>query len=269
MPNGIARRLSEPDLILPALLVLDEGHGPVSTTQLSERLRNLLKPSGEDVVILAGRQDDKFSQKVRNLKSHKTLEAPGYARYESRGRQGYWQVTELGQRVLEESSDFIRVALDPGFTSAVITQALSRLNYTNPNRIPRIYVFDEDEAVKEGARSQAQRTVYERSRRLRDAAVAYYASQGALQCEVCGFSFERTYGDLGRGFIEIHHKKPIFCLDGQGIEQAIARAIRDVAALCANCHRIVHRKRNAVLSIEELRSLLDGRGRVQEETRCG
>jgi hypothetical protein len=168
MPNGRARRLSEPDLILPALLVLDEADGSLSTTQLSERLRSLLKPSGEDLEILAGRQDDKFSQKVRNLRSHQTLEAPGYATYESRGRQGYWRITEVGQRVLSHSGDFVRIALKPGFTSSVTTQALSRLNYTNPDRVPQISVFDEDEAVREGARSQAQRTVYERSRRLRD-----------------------------------------------------------------------------------------------------
>jgi hypothetical protein len=261
MPNGIARRLSEPDLILPALLVLDEAHGPVSTTQLSERLRSLLKPTGEDLEILAGRQDDKFSQKVRNLRSHQTLEAPGYATYESRGRQGYWRITELGQHVLVQNSDFIKIALVPGFTSAAITQALSRLDYTSPNRLPRISVFDEDEAVKEGARGHAQRTVYERSRRLRVAAIEYCTIRGKLQCEVCGFSFEKTYGDLGSGFIEIHHKKPIFCLEGQSIEQTIAEAIRDVAALCANCHRMVHRKRNAVLSVEDLRSLLDGLGK--------
>jgi predicted HNH restriction endonuclease len=265
MPNGIARRLSEPDLILPALLVLDEAHGPLSTTQLNERLRRLLKPSGEDLEILAGRQDDKFSQKVRNLRSHQTLEAPGYATYESRGRQGYWRITEVGQRVLSQSGDFIRVALHPGFTSSLITQALSRLNYTNPEGIPQISVFDEDEAVREGSRSEAQRTVYERSRRLRDAAVEYYAARGELQCEVCGFSFESTYGDLGSGFIEIHHKKPIFCLEGQSIEQTIAQAIGDVAALCANCHRMVHRKKNAVLSIEGLRSHLDVMARKQEE----
>jgi len=247
IPNGRARRLSEPDLILPALLVLDEADGSLSTTQLSERLRSLLKPSGEDLEILVGRQDDKFSQKVRNLRSHQTLEAPGYTTYESRGKQGYWRITEVGQRVLLQSRDFVRVALKPGFTSSVTTQALSRLNYTNPDRVPQISAFDEDEVVREGARSQAQRTVYERSRRLRDAAVEHFAAQGELQCEVCGFSFERIYGDLGSGFIEIHHRKPIFCLDGQSIEQTIAEAIHDVAALCANCHRMVHRKRNVVL----------------------
>jgi 5-methylcytosine-specific restriction protein A len=155
--------------------------------------------------------------------------------------------------------------LHPGFTSSLITQALSRLNYTNPEGIPQISVFDEDEAVREGSRSEAQRTVYERSRRLRDAAVEYYAARGELQCEVCGFSFESTYGDLGSGFIEIHHKKPIFCLEGQSIEQTIAQAIGDVAALCANCHRMVHRKKNAVLSIEDLRSHLDVMARKQEE----
>ena len=33
-----------------------------------------MNPVGEDTIILANRSDDKFSQKVRNLRSHKTLE---------------------------------------------------------------------------------------------------------------------------------------------------------------------------------------------------
>ena len=37
-----------------------------------------MKPSGDDLEILANRTDDKFSQKVRNLNSHKTLEKKGY-----------------------------------------------------------------------------------------------------------------------------------------------------------------------------------------------
>lgn len=32
-----------------------------------------MNPSGEDCKILSGRGDDKFSQKVRNLKSHNSL----------------------------------------------------------------------------------------------------------------------------------------------------------------------------------------------------
>jgi len=30
-----------------------------------------------------------------------------------------------------------------------------------------------------------------------------------LRCEVCGFDFERVYGDHGKGFIECHHKNPV------------------------------------------------------------
>ncbi len=32
-----------------------------------------MEPSGEDLQILQDRNDDKFSQKVRNIKSHDTL----------------------------------------------------------------------------------------------------------------------------------------------------------------------------------------------------
>ena len=45
----------------------------IRTSQLIEEVRIIMKPSGEDLKILNDRNDDKFSQKVRNLKSHNTL----------------------------------------------------------------------------------------------------------------------------------------------------------------------------------------------------
>ena len=30
-----------------------------------------------------------------------------------------------------------------------------------------------------------------------------------LECEVCGFDFEVTYGELGKNFAECHHKVPV------------------------------------------------------------
>ena len=71
---------SESELIVPALKILanpihrEEG---VTTTTLIGELRTKLKPSGHDVEIIDGRSDDYFSQKVRNLKSHNTLEGGG------------------------------------------------------------------------------------------------------------------------------------------------------------------------------------------------
>ncbi len=71
---------SESELVVPALKILadpinrEEG---VTTTMLISELRAMLNPSGHDIEIIAERADDYFSQKVRNLKSHNTLEGGG------------------------------------------------------------------------------------------------------------------------------------------------------------------------------------------------
>lgn len=71
---------------------------------------------------------------------------------------------------------------------------------------------------------------------------------GSLLCETCEFNFAETYGDLGEGFIECHHKVPVSQLD-PGNKTKLA----DLSLLCSNCHRMIHR-RAPWLSIEELRS---------------
>lgn len=78
----MGNRLSEWDLILPSLqIICQEWDGGISTSDLIPKLRELLTLSEEDTVILQWRRDDKFSQKVRNLVSHKTLERKWYAKF--------------------------------------------------------------------------------------------------------------------------------------------------------------------------------------------
>lgn len=76
------------------------------------------------------------------------------------------------------------------------------------------------------------------------------AAAGPLTCEVCGFDFEKAYGNLGAGYIEVHHTKPIHTLK-PGTKTKLA----DLALLCANCHRMAHRGR-ALLSLDGLRALV-------------
>ncbi|MFJ8533168.1 HNH endonuclease [Streptomyces sp. NPDC093591] len=59
----------------------------------------------------------------------------------------------------------------------------------------------------------------------------------ALRCEVCDFDFASTYGDLGEGYIEVHHVTPLYI---SGIR---ATKLDDLACLCANCHRMCHKSR--------------------------
>ncbi|MEX1096290.1 MAG: HNH endonuclease [Planctomycetales bacterium] len=73
---------------------------------------------------------------------------------------------------------------------------------------------------------------------------------GCLACEACGFDFARAYGDMGAGFAECHHVVPLSELPG-----ARSTRLAELAVVCANCHRMLHRAR-PVLTVEELRQVI-------------
>jgi len=71
-------------------------------------------------------------------------------------------------------------------------------------------------------------------------------------CMGCGFDFQRVYGERGQDYIEAHHLTPLHMLpEGKAVPM---NPKKDFAVLCANCHRIVHRKK-PTLTIEELREM--------------
>ena len=74
--------------------------------------------------------------------------------------------------------------------------------------------------------------------------------EGKLACECCGFDFSSKYGELGDGFIECHHTKPVSELLPKSRTK-----LSDLALVCSNCHRMIHRKR-PWLGIDQLKSLL-------------
>jgi len=81
-----------------------------------------------------------------------------------------------------------------------------------------------------------------------------------LNCEVCGFSFYEKYGELGKGFIEAHHKTPLY-------ESKETQTTKDdIALICSNCHKMVHKKfsgdnENSIMAIEELKEIMRKYGR--------
>lgn len=101
----------------------------------------------------------------------------------------------------------------------------------------------------EGGKKNVYSSVYERNPKLRRIAIAYHGTT----CVACGFNFEKNYGEYGKGYIHIHHINPLHEQGGKHFVDPI----RDLAPLCANCHAIVHRRRNDVLSIEALRRTIN------------
>ncbi len=72
---------------------------------------------------------------------------------------------------------------------------------------------------------------------------------GRLYCEVCGFDFEKVYGEIGKNFIEAHHIKPV----SQLMPNEKTR-VEDIVLLCSNCHSMIHRKK-PWLTVDQLSTL--------------
>jgi 5-methylcytosine-specific restriction endonuclease McrA len=108
---------------------------------------------------------------------------------------------------------------------------------------------------EEGIRYQAERNFFQRNPQLAKQAKEAYA----CVCQVCGFDFVKTYGALGEGFAEAHHLNPLSERPSEEWTAAVRTNMADVAVLCANCHRMIHRRKPA-LSIEELKALICANG---------
>jgi len=94
--------------------------------------------------------------------------------------------------------------------------------------------------------------IRERDSSIIASAKALAKKEKRFYCEVCTFNFEEYYPGLGKGFIECHHKQPI-SLGGVRITK-----VQDLAIVCANCHRMLHRKNEEgnYYNIDELRGLI-------------
>jgi len=86
----------------------------------------------------------------------------------------------------------------------------------------------------------------ERSKSLVD---RFKAALTVFSCVICDFDFHATYGELGRGFIEAHHKIPVARL-----EPSAKTRIEDLAPVCSNCHSMLHRSGD--LTIDDLKAHL-------------
>jgi len=90
----------------------------------------------------------------------------------------------------------------------------------------------------------------ERDREVIEKAKAKMLQRGPLSCCICKFDFAARYGKIGEGFIEGHHTKPL-----ADLTRETKTRVEDIALVCSNCHRMLHRKR-PWLTIAAMSSLL-------------
>lgn len=122
----------------------------------------------------------------------------------------------------------------------------------SPNVTDLFEVMEDEDVFPEGLLLSRQHAVRERNHSAVSAKInAVMGKAGRLACEVCSFDFFAFYGELGRGFAECHHMIPLS-------EAVFKRKTRltDLAIVCANCHRMLHRIR-PVMSTASLRCLVE------------
>ncbi len=218
-----------------------------------------MKPTGEDLQILSARTDDKFSQKVRNLKAHSTFERYGYAEYKGNPRQGYVEITNHGKAHLKENEDILKYLLINDFTYIDLTENLRKVEENKNKR--KIEIFDENVIIQEGTKRLTEVTVYERSSILRNYAINFFTTNDRISCTCCTFNFGDFYGqEIGKGFIEIHHTKPIFKYEDDDIENTLKQAVTNLTPVCSNCHRMIHRNWKKPIEIQFLIANINANG---------
>ena len=119
------------------------------------------------------------------------------------------------------------------------------------NEIERYWIAEEiidSGKLEEGTTRRISVNIYERNAVARKLCIAHYGAK----CEVCGFDFYKKYGDVGKGFIHVHHLIPLSEVEGK----YQVDPINDLRPVCPNCHAIIHRRKTAY-TIEEVRSFIE------------
>jgi 5-methylcytosine-specific restriction enzyme A len=141
---------------------------------------------------------------------------------------------------------------------AVIVQSLTRVKnkMESSQELEEVIRVDidsedaEDESYyKDGAILEYYGKRYERNPKNRKAAIQIHG----LSCVVCKFNFQKVYGKRGEDFIEVHHVNPLSTIG----KEASINPETDLVPVCSNCHRMLHRRKNEMLSVNDLKMIIE------------
>lgn len=97
----------------------------------------------------------------------------------------------------------------------------------------------------EGAVKRITVNAYERDPQARSKCIQIHG----CSCIVCGFDFAARFGDLGKGYIHVHHLKPLSAIG----KEYLVNPAKDLVPVCPNCHAMLHRD-GLPLSIDRLKN---------------
>jgi len=203
---------------------------------------------GDTVYIYCTKPLQKIRYKCQVVKT-------GMSFGETRDDKEYWLDLSEYQKALGGS--FVRLKL----VSQIDTKKLSlnelklngltaapqgpvRLNGNILDYIQKIFALGKDDffpetvpldlEVFEGLKQSIMVNRYERSSIARSMCIKH----NGCACKICGFDFEKIYGEIGKNFIHVHHLVPL-----REITQEYKIDYKThLLPVCPNCHAMLHRK---------------------------
>lgn len=116
------------------------------------------------------------------------------------------------------------------------------------NILPEEIYINKITNLKEGSTKTIVVNAFERNPKARAECIKEYGSQ----CSICGFDFGKFYGSEFNGKIHVHHIIP---LNEIRKEYEINPKL-DLIPVCANCHMILHSKRNGTYTKDEVKEFI-------------
>lgn len=118
--------------------------------------------------------------------------------------------------------------------------------------------LEDSQQFVEGAKRQVIVNAFERSDAARRACIDHWGER----CSVCSMLFEEMYGELGAGFIHVHHLRPLAATR----KQYKVDPVKDLRPVCPNCHAMLHQD-SPPLSIDQLRESLSNSRSIRPRSR--
>ena len=156
------------------------------------------------------------------------------------------------ERIKEFGSNYGRYAafraIVHGIAIADGSNGIIRIEKSKGNNIfPDDIDATSDKIYFEGSLRQVTVNAYERDPVARQKCIDHHG----LSCNICGFNFEKIYGQPGKGYIHVHHLTPLSEIG----EKYEVNPLTDLIPVCPNCHVILH-KRKPPYSPEDVKEMI-------------
>ncbi|MEL7674728.1 MAG: HNH endonuclease [Chloroflexota bacterium] len=128
-----------------------------------------------------------------------------------------------------------------------LAEALEELGWVEKTESALPDEICEEATLVEGAVCRIQVNAYERNPKARRLCIEAYGTR----CYLCGVDLGEVYGKVGKGYIHVHHLKPLAEIG----EKYEVDPVHDLRPVCPNCHAIIHR-RVPPFTIDEVQDML-------------